>query len=87
MGSAILSKIRKFTGLPRWLTGNESACSLGDGQDMDLISGSGRSPGVGNSNTLQNFCLENPMDREVWRATVHRVTKPNITESTHTQNI
>ena len=33
--------------------------------DMSLIPGSGRSPGEGNDNPLQNSCLENPMDREV----------------------
>ena len=37
--------------------------------------GLGRSPGEGNSNTLQYSCLENPMDRGPWRATVHGVTK------------
>ena len=36
---------------------------------------SGRSPGEGNSNPLQNYCLENPMDRGGWQATVHGVTK------------
>ena len=35
--------------------------------------GSGRSPGEGNGNPLQYSCLENPMDREAWRATVHGV--------------
>ena len=35
----------------------------------------GRSAGAGNSNPLQYSCLENPMDREAWRATVHGVTK------------
>ena len=35
----------------------------GDTRDPDLIPGSGRSPGVGNGNLLQYFCLENPMDR------------------------
>ena len=39
------------------------------------IPGSGRSPGEGNGNPLQYSCLENPMDRGVWQATVHRVTK------------
>ena len=37
--------------------------------------GSGRSPGEGNGNTLWYFCLENPMDRGAWRATVYSVTK------------
>jgi len=36
-----------------------------------LIPGSGRSPGEGNDNPLQYSCLENPMDRGAWRATVH----------------
>ena len=42
---------------------------------MGSIPGSGRSPGEGNSNPLQNSCLENPMGRGAWRATVHGVTK------------
>jgi len=37
--------------------------------------GSGRSPGEGNGNPLQYPCLGNPMEREVWQATVHGVTK------------
>ena len=43
--------------------------------DAGLIPGSGRSPGVGNSTPLQYSCLENPMDRGGWRATVHEVAK------------
>ena len=39
------------------------------------IPGPGRSPGGGHDNPLQYPCLENPMDREVWRATVHRAEK------------
>ena len=35
----------------------------------------GRSPGEGNGNPLQSSCLENPMDRGAWRATVHRITR------------
>ena len=48
--------------------------SGGDPRDMGLIPGSGRFPGVGNGNLLQYSCLENSMDRGVWRALVHRVT-------------
>ena len=44
-------------------------------RDTGLIAGLGRSPGGGNGNLLQYFCLENPVDRGAWRATVHRVTK------------
>ena len=43
--------------------------------DTGLILGLGRSPGVGNGNPLQYSCLENPMDRGVWWATVHRIAK------------
>ena len=40
--------------------------------DAGLTPGSGRSPGAGQGNPLQYSCLENPMDRGAWRATVHR---------------
>ena len=43
--------------------------------DMGLIPGSGRCPGGGNGNPLQYSCLENPMDKGAWRATVHGVAK------------
>ena len=43
------------------------------------IPGSGRSPGEGYGSPLQYSCLENPMDRGVWRATVHRVRKSSDT--------
>ena len=43
--------------------------------DMGWIPGSGRSPGRGHDNPLQYSCLENPMDSEVWWATVNRVSK------------
>ena len=43
--------------------------------DSNLIPGLGRSPGEGNGNPLQYSCLENPMNRGDWWATVHGVTK------------
>ena len=49
--------------------------NAGDTRDAGSIPGSGRSPGGGHGNSLQYSCLENPMDRKVWRSTVHRVTK------------
>ena len=49
--------------------------SAEDARDVGLIPGSGRSPGEGNGNPLQNSCLENPMDRGAWWATVHGVAK------------
>ena len=42
-------------------------------RDIGSIPGSGRSPGGGHGNPLQYSCLENPRDRGVWWATVHRV--------------
>ena len=46
-----------------------------DTGDMGLTPGLERSPRERNGHPLQYFCLENPMDRGTWRATVHRVTK------------
>ena len=50
----------------------QSACDAGD---LGLIAGLGRSPGEGNGNPLQYSCLENPMGRGAWQATVHGVTR------------
>ena len=58
--------------IPRWLGGKESACDAGD---LGLISELGRSAGEGKVYPLQYSCLDNPMDREAWRATGHRVAK------------
>ena len=46
-----------------------------DAGDVGSNPWSGRSPGGGHSNPLQYPCLENPMDRGAWWATVHGVTK------------
>ena len=53
-------------------SGKESACNAGD---LGSNPGTGRSPGEGNGNPLQYSCLESPMARGVWRATVHGVTR------------
>ena len=45
--------------------------SARDISDVSLIPGSGRSPGAGNGNPLKCSCLENPIDRGVWWATIH----------------
>ena len=50
-----------------------------DIRDTGSIPGSGRSLGEGNGNPLQHSCLENPMDRGAWRATVHGVAKSDKT--------
>ena len=49
--------------------------NAGDAKDPGMIPGSGISPGGGHGNPLQNFFLENPMDRGACGVTVHRVTK------------
>ena len=49
--------------------------NAGDIRDTGSILESGRSPGVGHGNPLKYSCLENPMDRGTWWATVHRIRK------------
>ena len=49
--------------------------NAGDGKDAGLIPGTVRSPGGGKGNPFQYSCLENPMDRGAWQATVHRVAE------------
>ena len=54
------------------------SASAGDLRNTDLIPGSGRSPGGEHGNPIQYSCLENPMDRGAWWATVHGVAKNQI---------
>ena len=53
-----------------------------DVTDMDSIPGSGRPPGGGHGNPLQDSCLKIPMDRRAWKATVHWATELDTTEAT-----
>ena len=55
--------------------------NAGDINNAGSIPGLGRAPG-GHGNQLQYSCLKNPLDREAWQATVHRVTMLDMTEVT-----
>ena len=61
-----------FRGFPGGSVVKKALVSAGD---VDAIPGRSRSPGEGNSNPLQYFCLGNPMDRRSWQATVHEVAR------------
>ena len=81
-GCELVQPLRKV-GFPGGSEDKASACKAGD---PGSIPGLGRSPGEGNGNPLQYSCLENPMDREAWRATVHRVarSRTRLSDFTHT---
>ena len=64
--------IQFLLGFPGGSEVNTSACNA---EDLDSIPGSGRSPGEGNGNPLQYSCIENPMDREAWWATVQSISQ------------
>ena len=61
---------------------NNVSASAGDVRDTCSIPRSGRSPGGRHGNPLQYSCLENPVDRGAWRATVHRIAESETTEAT-----
>ena len=64
-------------GFPCGSEGKESTRNAGD---MDSIPGLGGSPREGHGNLLQYSCLENPMERGAWWATVHEVAESDMTE-------
>ena len=68
-------------GLPGGSVVKNPPANAGDVRDAGLIPGSGRPPGGGHGYPLQYSCLENPMDRAAWWATVHRVTKSQALKS------
>ena len=72
MGSVGISKQGPLAGFPGGSGSKESACNTGG---LGSIPGLGRSFGGGHSNPLQYSCLENPLDKGTWRATVHVVVK------------
>ena len=72
LGRSFLTLSWTLTGFPGGSVGKESACNAGD---PGLFPESGRSPGEENGNPLQYSCLENPMGRGAWWATVHGVAR------------
>ena len=64
-----MTLFRRFPG------GSDDKASVYNAGDPGSIPGLGRSPGEGNGNPLQDYCLENPIDRGAWQATVHGVAK------------
>ena len=67
-------------GFPGGAVVKNPPANAGDARDAGSILVSGRSPGIRNGNLLQYSCLENPMDRGTWWATVHGVTQLDMTE-------
>ena len=66
-------------GFPGGTSDKEHACQCKKQKSCKFMSRSRKSPGEGKGNPLQHSCLENPMDRGAWQATVHRVTKTKAT--------
>ena len=62
-------------GFPGGTSVKNPPANAGDMRNMGSIPGSGRFPGGGHGNPLQYCCLENPMDKRSWWATVHSVAK------------
>ena len=61
---------------------NNPSAKTGNIRNIGSIPESGRFPGEGNGNPLQYSCLENPMNRGAWQATVHGVAELDMTEAT-----
>ena len=72
MGSHSQTRLKRLSSSSRWLNNKESACNA---RDLGSIPESERFPGEGNSNPLQDSCLENSMDRGSWWGTVHGVKR------------
>ena len=73
--SSLLQGWNRISVLSTFPGGSEDKASAWNAGDAGSVPGLGRSSGEGNGNPLQYSCLENPMDRGAWQATVYRVAK------------
>ena len=78
-----IATLSSILGFPWCLKRKEPACNA---TDLRSIPGLGRSPGGGHSNPLRYSCLENPMDRGVWPATIHGVARSQMGLSDEAQH-
>ena len=78
-------------GFPNGSVAKNQSANTRDTGDTGSVSGMGRSPGGGNGTPLQYSCLENPVDRGAWQATVYGDTESDTTErlslSVHARNL
>ena len=75
LGTTNWAELGLYWGFPGASDSKESASNA---RDLDLIPGSGRSPGEWNGNPLWHFCPENPMDRGAWQDILHGVRKSDF---------
>ena len=83
MGLDRKTEVLRTVGFPGGTSGKESRCRCERHERHGFIPGLGRSPREGSSNPLQDPCLESPMERGAWQATVHTVAKSWMQLSTH----
>ena len=79
------SKIILQEGFPGGSVVKNLPSNARDAGGLGSVPGSRRAPGGGNGSPLQSSCLEDPMDRGAWRATVHSVAESDKTEGLSTQ--
>ena len=87
LGPTVSNHGLRNQGFPVALVVKNLPADAGDIRDAGLIPGSGRSPGGGHGNPLQDSCLGNPLDRGPWRASVQRVTRSRTRLSTQVPGI
>ena len=74
----------RITGFPDGIVLKNLPANTGDAGDIGSVPGPGRFPGAENGNPLQYSCLESPMDRGAWNATVHRAADSQTQLTEHT---